>query len=287
MKYDIINACTDLGVHIDGSCEGPIIINEYINKNNVHRIKTVKQKNIVKSNDKKDLRKNEKYINEFNKRLYKRVIRTCKSKCIPITVGGDHSLSIGSALASEYVNGPLGVIWIDAHSDYNTFETTHTGNIHGLPLAAIDGYKCKELTTFFKKEYVNPKNTVIVGARSIDPWEINNLKDAGVKVFTMGDIKKLGLNEVLEDAIKIASSGVNGIHVSYDLDVIDPLVAPGVSVPEKNGITENQAYDVIGVLHNNKELIKSFDLVEYNPLLDNDYKTAKIAAKLINMFIDE
>lgn len=287
MKHDIINACSDLGVHVNGADEGPIIISKYIDKENVNKIVNIKKKKIVKSTDKNDLRKNEKYINTFNKKLFKEVKKSCKQKRIPIIIGGDHSVAIGSALGSQSVNELLGIIWIDAHSDYNTFETTRTGNIHGLPLAAITGYKCNELTKFFKKEHIDPKKAVIVGARSIDPWEIGNLEDAGVNVYKIEDIKEHGIEKIMRSAIKIASKDTKGIHISYDLDVIDPKTAPGVSVPEKKGITEKQAYEVMEVICKYKNLVRSLDLVEYNPSLDKDEKTKNIAVKLIDMFINK
>lgn len=286
-KYDIINACSDLGVHVNGSEQGPITISRFIEKKNIDNVLKISKKNIRKSTDSNDLRKNEKWINQFNKKLFKYVKKSCKKNHIPITLGGDHSIAIGSALASQATYEHLGIIWIDAHTDYNTFETTHTGNIHGLPLAAITGYHCKELTKFFKKEPIDPKKAVVVGARSIDPWEIGNLKDAGVTVFKMEDIKKQGIDEIMNQAIRIASKDTNGIHISYDLDVIDPKIAPGVSVPEKKGITEEQTYEIMEILCKHKHIVKSLDLVEYNPSLDKDDKTKKIAVKLIDMFTEK
>lgn len=286
-KYDVINACCDLGVSVAGAEEGPTAICQLITKDNIDTITTVKKKNVSKSNDPEDLRKNEKWVNKFNKKLFKEVKRTCKNKKIPITLGGDHSIAIGSALASQAIHEHLGIIWIDAHADYNTFETTHTGNIHGLPLAAITGYHCEELTQFFKKEHIDPKKAVIVGARSIDPWEIGNLEAAGVNVYKMEDVKEHGIEKIMRSAIKIASKDTNGIHISYDLDVIDPKVAPGVSVPEKKGITEKQAYEIMEIICKYKNLVKSLDLVEYNPSLDKDNKTENIAIKLIDMFTEK
>lgn len=287
MKYDIINACSDLGVAIDGSDKGPIIINKFIDKDNINKIITVNKDNIIKSYAKNDLRKNEKWVNKFNKKLFQITARCCKRKHFPITIGGDHSIAIGSALGSKKINQNIGIIWVDAHTDYNTFETTRTGNIHGLPLAAITGYKCQELYNFFKGNNINPKNCVVVGARSIDPWEIGNLEDAGVSIYYMEDFKKHGIEKVMESAIKIAMKDTNGIHISYDLDVIDPIVAPGVSVPEENGINEQEAYEIMDIIIKHKDLIKSLDLVEYNPDKDIDNKTKDIAVNLLNMFIKD
>lgn len=287
MKYNIINACTDLGVSVDGADKGPIVINKYLNNNNINEVITIHKKSIHKSYDKNDLRKNEKWINTFNKRLFNIVRTCCKNGYIPITIGGDHSIAIGSALGSQSFHKNLGIIWVDAHADYNTFETTKTGNIHGLPLAAITGYKCKSLYTFFKGNNINPKNCVIVGARSIDPWEIGNLKDAGVTIYYMEDINKYGITKIMEDAINIANNGTNGIHISYDLDVIDPNDAPGVSIPEINGIKKEEAIKVMDVIIKHKDIVKSFDLVEYNPSRDKDYKTKDISVTLLDMFLNK
>lgn len=282
MKIDVICAKSDLGVHIDGSNLGPSILTENI------KLKSyiIEKENIVKSNDKNDLCKNLKNINNFTKQVFDTTSEILKNNHFPLLIGGDHSTVIGSALASQKHNGNIGIIWIDAHGDYNNFETTITGNIHGLPLAAITGYKCEKLTDFITNNYINPKNAVVVGARSIDPLEKENLIDAGVTIFTTDDIKNEGPIKIMEKAIEIASNNTNGIHISYDIDVIDPNLAIGVSVPEVNGIDENEAYEIMNAIIKNKNVIKSLDIVEYNPLRDINDKTKNIALNLINIFIN-
>ena len=133
----------------------------------------------------------------FNTALYKIELQKIEEGLFPITLGGDHSIAISSALADAKKNdGHIGMIWIDAHTDYNTFESTITGNIHGLPLAAIDGYEKRFLTEFHDGNYFKPENTVIVGGRDIDPLEVENLKDAGVKVFTTEEIHEVKYNNL-------------------------------------------------------------------------------------------
>ena len=280
---NIINANTDLGVHIDGANLGPNMLTETSNaiKYNIDK------DSIIKSKDKNDLKKNLVAVNNFTKKVFNKELEILKEGNFPLLVGGDHSSVIGSALASRKYHGNIGIIWIDAHGDYNTFKTTHTGNIHGLPLAAITGYDCKDLTNFITNEYINPKNTVIVGARSIDPWEIGNIRNAGVTIFTTQDIKKHGVKKVMDEAFRIALNNTNGTHISYDIDVIDPLVAPGVSVPEINGINENEAYEIMNYLVSRKNNIKSMDLVEFNPTRDIDNKTYKIAKKILEEILKE
>lgn len=285
MKYTFINANSDLGVHIDGTNNGPNLITKNFNNYEIHSLN--KNDKIKKSKDKSDLAKNLNEINKFNQKLFDKILSLLKDNKFPITIGGDHSIAIASALASNHYHKSLGIIWIDAHTDYNTFDSTVTGNIHGLPLAAINGYKTAALTSFLTNDFINPKNTVIVGARSIDELELVNLKNNNITYFTTEDIKKEGINNILDKAFQIAGNNTNGIHISYDLDYIDPIDCPGVSVPEKDGINFETAIDTMKYLNNKKELIKSLDLVEYNPKFDIDNKTLNIASKLLETFINE
>lgn len=204
----------------------------------------------------------------------------------PLTIGGDHVIAISSALASINKHNNMGIIWVDAHGDFNTFKTTITGNLHGLPLAVITGYEKEDLSKFHNKNFYNFKNSVILGARDIDPLEYENIKDAGVTIITTEDIKKYGAREMCNKAIEIASNNTNGIHVSYDLDVIDPEFAPGVSVPAKNGINVKEAYEILDELLKQNN-IKSMDLVELNPSRDIDNKTGKIADYIVNEIINK
>ena len=277
----IINANTDLGVHVDGANLGPKELSKDLN------IKTydIDKDNITKSKDKLDLKKNLDSVNNFTKKVFDKELEILNNNDFPLLIGGDHSAVIGSALASQKYHDNLGIIWIDAHGDYNTFASTHSGNLHGLPLAAITGYDCDLLTNFITDKFINPKNAVIVGARSIDPWEIGNLEDAGVTIFTTQDIHEKGVKYIMDEAFKIALNNTKGIHVSYDIDVIDPNLAPGVSIPEVNGINIGEANEIMDYLVNTKESIKSMDLVEYNPTRDIDDKTKLIATNLLDKFI--
>ena len=277
----IINANTDLGVHVDGANLGPKLLTKGIK----NKIINVDKKNIIKSKDKNDLKKNLNEVNNFTKEIFDKTLNILNSDDFPLLIGGDHSAVIGSALASQKYHNNIGIIWIDAHGDYNTFETTHSGNLHGLPLAAITGYKCNELTSFITNNFINPKNCVIVGARSIDPWEIGNLHDAGVTIFTTYDIHNKGCKNVMDEAFKIALNNTNGVHISYDIDVIDPIIAPGVSVPEKDGINLEEANDIMDYLVSRKNNIKSMDLVEFNPAKDINNKTYNITFNLLDKFI--
>ncbi len=280
-KVDIIEACSDLGVSIEGASLGPKILEKYVSTNNIYKIEL---EDIKKEKDKENKEKNLKFINEFNKRLYDKVLETINQDRFPLTIGGDHSIAIASSLASIKKYENLGIIWLDSHGDFNTFDTTITGNIHGLPLAAITGFEKRKLAKFHDGNFYPYKNTVIVGARDIDKLEMINIKEAGVTVYTTEDIKKYGAKNIMEKAIKIASKGTKGMHISYDIDLIDPEVAPGVSVPAENGIDMNEVQEIVKVLTNNKEFIKSMDIVEFNPLRDIDGKTEEIAKYILKMF---
>lgn len=286
-NVDIIAACSDLGVHVTGSQLGPETLINNINKDDVNNIKIINyDKNYIKELNKNNLKKNLEQINIFNKSLYNEVINTLESHHFPITLGGDHSIAIASALASINKYNNLGIIWFDAHGDFNTFETTTSGNIHGLPFAAITGYEKKLLTSFHSGNYYNYKNAVLFGARDIDePYEMNNLKDAGITIITTQDIKKYGIDAMCKKAFDIVSNGTEGVHISYDLDCIDSDIAPGVSIPVKNGLNLEEAYSFVDYMIKNKEKIKSIDLVELNPLRDIDKKTEKIATNILNILI--
>ena len=286
MKTVIIGAGSDLGVHIDGAHLGPVqLMNDIKSFYQGEQITLVQDDSILKSRNLSDRRKNEYEIDNYNTALYNAIVEKMKADFFPILIGGDHSVAAASALASAKVHENIGIIWFDAHSDYNTFETTVTGNMHGLTLAAITGYKNHELRYFHKGNIIQTSKAVIVGARSIDDWERDNLKYSGITVFTDQDIKEKGLETVVEEAFRIATERTKGVHVSFDLDLIDPDVAPGVSVPEFDGITEEQALEINKLIIKHMDKIVSYDLVEFNPLRDKDRKTEQIALNLLAQII--
>ena len=282
MKTIIIGAGSDLGVHIDGAHLGPVqLLNDLQSFYKGEKISIIQDENIIKSRNLSDRRKNEYEIDKYNTILYNVISEKINDGYFPILVGGDHSISVASALASAKKYNDIGVIWFDAHTDFNTFETTTTGNIHGLPLAAIAGYKTQELRYFHKGKTVNPANIVVVGARSIDPAEKDNLRYAGVTVFTREDVREQGLETVVEKAFEIANKKTKGVHISVDLDLIDPEVAPGVSVPEFDGFTEDEIMKCNEQIMKHIDEVVSYDVVEFNPLRDVNRKTEQIAVNLL------
>lgn len=282
MKTILIGAGSDLGVHIDGAHLGPTqLFNDLKDFYKGEKLSYIQDENIIKSRNLSDRRKNEYEIDKFNTKMYNDILEKMKNEYFPILIGGDHSVAVASALADSAINENIGIIWIDAHPDYNTFETTTTGNIHGLPLAAINGYKNNELRYFHKGKVIQAAKTVVVGARSIDEKEKENIKYSGITVFTTEDIKKQGVEKIMEQAFKIAGARAKSIHISYDLDVIDPEIAPGVSVPEFDGINEEEAMAINKYIIKNLDKISSYDLVEFNPLRDVNRKTEQIAVNIL------
>ena len=282
MKTIVVGAGSDLGVNIDGAHLGPVqLINDLKSFYQGEILSLLQDDKIIKSRNLFDRRKNEYEIDKFNTALYNKISEKINENYFPILIGGDHSVSVASALASAKKYKNIGIIWFDAHTDYNTFDTTVTGNIHGLPLAAITGYKNHELRYFHDGEIIQPAKAVVVGARSIDDWEKDNIKYSGLTVFTNDDIKERGLEAVVEEAFQIAGNRTKGIHISYDLDLIDPTVAPGVSTPELDGITEEDAIKLNKLILNHINDIVSYDLVEFNPLKDENRKTEQLALNLL------
>ena len=204
----------------------------------------------------------------------------------PLVIGGDHSYAIGSAsgvsAALARAQAKLGVIWIDAHADFNTAETTPSGNIHGMSLAALCGHGHPLLTHVIGDHApaVEEHNCVIIGARDLDAEERVLLKRFGVHVFTMHDLDRRGMAEIMEDALLFASNGTQGIHLSLDLDSLDPAEAPGVGTPVPGGLTYREAHLACEMAHQHGAMV-SMDLVECNPILDLHNKTAQVGVELI------
>ncbi|HEY9464032.1 MAG TPA: arginase [Vicinamibacterales bacterium] len=228
-----------------------------------------------------------KYINEIARvcrELYDVALRSHEAGALPLVLGGDHSLAAGSVAASaDYVRNvtsyPLGLIWVDAHGDMNTPTTTSTGNVHGMPLAALLGQEPNELSSIGSSPSVSPNNTVLLGIRNLDEKEKGEIRAAGVHVFTMKDIDREGIATIAERAIAIASKGTGGIHVSFDMDACDPMHAPGVGTPVRGGLDYREAHMVMELVADSQRLV-ALDLVEVNPTLDIRNTTAEFGTEL-------
>jgi arginase len=216
--------------------------------------------------------------------LYEKALRVLDAGGLPLVLGGDHSLGAGSVAASAAYTArqgkPVGLIWVDAHGDMNTPTTTPSGNVHGMPLAALLG---PEPAALARIGGVSPKvsseHTVLIGVRNLDEREKAAVRASGVHVFTMKDIDRQGIARVTEQAIAHASAGTAGIHVSFDVDVCDPAIAPGVGTPVKGGLDYREAHMVMEIVADANALL-SLDIVEVNPVLDIQNATAILGTEL-------
>lgn len=199
----------------------------------------------------------------------------------PLVLGGDHSLSIGS-IRGAAKHRKLGVIWVDAHADFNTAETTPSGNIHGMPLAVLCGLGDPRLVCLWDEEppVIDPARVAVIGARDLDPGEKRNLREAGVMVQSMEQIDRDGMVNVLEKAIHRISRDVDGIYLSFDMDALDPRHAPGVGTPVTGGLTYREAHLACEVVAESGKLV-GMELVEVNPILDLQNQTAIFGVEFI------
>ncbi len=199
----------------------------------------------------------------------------------PIVLGGDHSLSIGSIHGAARIK-KVGVIWIDAHADFNTDQTTPSGNIHGMPLAALCGLGNTQLTQLWDEPLpvVDPRRVAIIGARDLDPGEKVNLREAGVMVMGMEQIDRLGMADVMKKVIERVSRETDGIYLSFDMDVMDPRHAPGVGTPVPAGLTQREAHLACELVAETGKLV-GMDIVEVNSILDVQNQTASLAVEFV------
>ncbi len=204
---------------------------------------------------------------------------------LPLVLGGDHSIAAGVAagVANHYrqQKKDIGYIWLDAHGDMNTPDSSPSGNVHGMPLASIMGYGAPELSELMGfKPKAEPGNIVIVGARDLDAHERKIAKKSGVHVFTMRDIDERGMREVMSDAIKYAMDDTAGIAVSLDMDFVDPADAPGVGTPVRGGVTYREAHLAMEMIADSEAMV-SLEVVEINPILDEHNRTALLGVELV------
>ncbi len=229
-----------------------------------------------------------KYLDEIiktSKMLAERIEKVLEKGDFPICLGGDHSMALGtiSGIASfcnkRKLN--LGVIWIDAHSDMNTDETTPSGNIHGMPLAALMGLGCNELVNFLGfSPKLYPENCSLIGIRSIDEAEKRNIRNLKIPIYTMNDIDKLGIHRIIAKVLKQFREKVDHIHISFDVDSVDPSVAPGVGTPVPGGLSYREAHLLMETIAE-CGCMSSLEIAEVNPILDHKNQSAVFTAELI------
>lgn len=220
-------------------------------------------------------------VHDINEQLYHQVLASLEEGAFPVVLGGDHSIAAGSVSATAKYYNKIGLIWIDAHGDWNNDESTPSGNMHGMPFSAVCGAGPDIMVDFGQTPiYVDTKNCVQIAARDIDELERVRMKEHGVTVFSIADIDRIGMPAVIEQAIRIASNGTAGIHVSFDIDSITPESAPGTGTIVHSGLTLREAFYLVETLYTSGKVL-AFDMVEVNPMLDIRNKTGELAMELI------
>jgi arginase len=219
-------------------------------------------------------------IKETCERVANLVVRAVEEGLMPLVLGGDHSVALGTLGGLARAKGPGGVLWLDAHGDLNRPETSPSGNVHGMPLAAALGLAGPEFDSpAFKLPAVDPARLALVGVRSLDEAERELLAELDARVYTMSDLDRLGVEPVMRDALEhVAGDGF--VHVSLDLDVLDPEVAPGVGTPVRGGLSYREAHLALELV-SESGLAGSLEVVEVNPILDRENETAKLAVELV------
>jgi arginase len=219
-------------------------------------------------------------IIEVTEVLANQVTAALQENEFPLILGGDHSIALGSVAGVARVHKNIGVLWIDAHADFNTGETTPSGNIHGMILSALAGLGDKRLTEIGGwTPKINMEYIVIIGARALDPGEQDLLRKHRIHVFTMSDIDQQGIASVMKEAIAIAGHNGNPIHVSLDMDSLDPHEAPGVGTPVRGGLSYREAHFAMELIARTEQMV-SMDVVEVNSILDRENATAQLAVEL-------
>ncbi|GAB6878665.1 arginase [Halorubrum gandharaense] len=211
-------------------------------------------------------------------RLGDEVAATLAAGEVPLALGGDHSIAIGCLVGSAR-DAEIGAVWFDAHADLNTPSTSPSGNVHGMPLAAALGVGEFEGVEWANAPGLSPENVVLVGLRSVDDAEVELIRERGFTAYTMSDIDERGITTVTEEAMAVASAGLDGVHVSLDLDWLDPHEAPGVGTPVRGGVTYREAHTAMELV-NEADCLRSMELVEVNPTLDQHNETAELATEL-------
>jgi arginase len=232
--------------------------------------------------------KNAKYLEEISetcKGVAEMVRKTLDEDLFPLVLGGDHSIAVGTTAGVvahfQKETKRVGMIWLDAHGDMNTPETSPSGNVHGMPLASIMGYGPPELTELAGvKPMIEPRNVALVGVRELDAKERRLMKESGVHVFTMRDVDERGMREVMTEALRFAGDDTAGVAVSLDMDFVDPSDAPGVGTPVRGGVTYREAHLALEMIADSRSMV-SFELVEINPVIDLHNTTAILGVELV------
>jgi arginase len=211
--------------------------------------------------------------------LQKKVVEIARSGAFPLVLGGDHSIAIGTVAGLLDARGDVGVLWVDAHGDINTPATSPSGNVHGMPVATMLGKAGLGSRLGWGSRAVNPERVVLFGTRTLDPGERQIIRDLGIRMFTMSELDQIGVKAAIEEAVE-RLRGTGGIHISFDIDAVDPLEAPGVGTPWPGGLTYREAHLAMELLADTGQ-VTSMEVVEVNPIADHENRTGRLAAELI------
>ncbi|MCX7711329.1 MAG: arginase [Clostridia bacterium] len=290
LNVDVIGVPVDLGASRRGVDMGPSAIRYSGLKNaltslNIHYHDLGNIDVPVPENEDGEHNARMKYLREINgvnKNLAGIVSQSLLRGHMPLVLGGDHSIAVGSILGAQSVLKNIGVLWMDAHGDFNTEATTLSGNLHGMSLAACTGQGTNSMTKFKSPNtnFINPEKVVLVGVRCLDNEEMVLLKKSGITIFTMADIDMLGMKEIMKRALDIVETGTEGFHLSFDIDVMSPTEAPGVGTPVKGGLTYREAHLAAEMISDSSKL-RSCEFVELNPILDHANQTGELTISLI------
>jgi len=253
-----------------------------------HTVEDIGNLNVRQPEEQPYGEKRAKYLTEIAescKGLAEITERSLSEGYFPLVLGGDHSIAVGSCSGvSNFFRADskrVGYLWLDAHGDMNTPESSPSGNIHGMPLAAIIGYGPPELVEMFGyKPKVEPRNVCLVGVRDLDPKERRLIKESGVHVFTMRDIDERGMRDVMSEALRFVTDDTDGVAVSLDLDFIDPDDAPGVGTPVRGGATYREAHLAMEMIADSEAMV-SLEVVEINPVIDTHNQTALLGVEMV------
>ncbi|HPF18196.1 MAG TPA: arginase [Anaerovoracaceae bacterium] len=284
-RIDVVGAQLDVGaskrgvsmgplaIRFAGLCEGISDLGYDVNdKGDIIQLAT--------GADRPGLRHYEQVI-DVGRKLYELVTGTLRTDGFPVVLGGDHSIAAGTIAATAKYYKSIGIIWMDAHGDWNNEESTLSGNMHGMPFSAVCGGGPAEMVDFGQDPvFVDPAKCVQIGGRDIDPAERIRLRESGVTVFSIDRIDRMGMEAVMDEAIRIAGTGTAGIHLSFDVDAITPESAPGTGTIVHSGLTVREAFLGVEMLSASKKLI-AVDMVEVNPILDEKNRTGILASELV------
>lgn len=287
MKPIVYCACSDLGTHINGDELGPVqLVNDIKSFYTNEIYENKRDESIIKSRNLSDRRKNEYEIDKYNTYMYNELLQLKQDdNNFIITIGGDDTVTIPSALSDKEKYKDVGLIYFTGASLFDIFETTQNGNLKDLTISSIAGYKTDAMRYYHPESYQASK-CVIIGVRNITDQQKDNLRYAGVEYFTAQDIKENGIEEILNKAFDIVNYKTKGVHVSVSMTFIDPEYAPGVSEPVFDGLDETVFTSIQEILVKHINEILSYDLVDFNPLRDVDRKTEQIAVNALAQIVN-